>query len=122
MTNVYAFFTRLTDIQRISELYVFLDEKPTSINDGLFELVLPMQSQCRLHYAFRDNPSQSHNNACGLGFCDGHAEMHSLEEVTLFKSPALYQAVGNALDPNFTDEQWLNQHATYPIVATSTSH
>ena len=114
-TTVYAFFVKTADLIRPSQLFVFLDEKPTSINDGLFELILPkVPSSTTIQV--QDNPSQAHNNACGFGFADGHAEIHPWKSPG-FRSPALFQQLVSSTDPTpeFFDQQWLNQHATWPL-------
>jgi prepilin-type N-terminal cleavage/methylation domain-containing protein/prepilin-type processing-associated H-X9-DG protein len=122
LTNIYAYFIKTADLVRPSQLFVFLDEKPTSINDGLFELVLP-GVPTSLTIQIQDNPTQAHNNACGFGFADGHAEIHPWKG-TIFTSPALVSGVTVGYPSlEFNDQQWLNQHATWPLVTGSgTSH
>ena len=73
--NSYAFFLKTADIRHTTQLFVFLDEKASSINDGLFEQILPaVPNASSVHV--QDQPSQVHNNSCGFGFVDGHAEIH----------------------------------------------
>ena len=53
-----------------SDTWVFTDEHPDCIDDGI--LYTP-------NYPFGELleiPGCQHNNGCGLGFADGHAEMH----------------------------------------------
>ena len=51
-----------------AETWLFMDEHPDSINDaGLFP---PHQT------SWIDVPATYHNGACGVGFADGHAEIH----------------------------------------------
>src|ERR1700722_3397736 len=56
-----------------SNLWVFLDENPTSINDGSF-LCDPDQPSFSTEWI--DYPAYYHNNAGGIAFADGHAEIH----------------------------------------------
>src|SRR5690606_38193893 len=56
-----------------SDLWVFIDEHPNSINDAAFAFQMPPN---RISTVFIDVPSKSHNNACGFSFADGHAEIH----------------------------------------------
>ncbi len=48
--------------------WVFLDEHPDSINDGLFNVHLVSDD-------WDDVPASYHNGACGFSFADGHAEI-----------------------------------------------
>jgi prepilin-type N-terminal cleavage/methylation domain-containing protein/prepilin-type processing-associated H-X9-DG protein len=49
-------------------LWLLLDENPYSINDGYF-LDIPNDS------GWVDCPAAYHNEACGISFCDGHAQI-----------------------------------------------
>ncbi len=56
-----------------ANLWVFIDENPTGINDGSFI--------CDPDTAFSewiDYPAYYHNNAGGIAFSDGHAEIHKV--------------------------------------------
>ncbi len=67
-TNYVQFFA-LSAIPRPSEIFVFLDEHPDSINDGYF-----------INRAYKwdwiDLPASYHNGAGSFSFADGHAELH----------------------------------------------
>lgn len=64
----YIQFFRLTDIPQPSEIFVFLDEHPDSINDGYF---------LNQFYAkeWVDLPASYHNGAASFAFADGHAQL-----------------------------------------------
>lgn len=49
-------------------LWLFIDENPWSINDGAFVCTPTLQY-------WVDCPASYHNNAGGLAFCDGHAQI-----------------------------------------------
>jgi len=51
-----------------SGLWLLLDENPYSINDAYF-LAIPTDS------GWVDCPAAYHNGACGISFCDGHAQI-----------------------------------------------
>ena len=55
-----------------SELLVFLDEHPDSINDGYFIATLSGYGGL---YGWCDVPATYHNGACGFAFLDGHSEI-----------------------------------------------
>jgi prepilin-type N-terminal cleavage/methylation domain-containing protein/prepilin-type processing-associated H-X9-DG protein len=52
-----------------SNIAVFFDEHPDSINDGLGVLPVPAQLE------WRDLPASHHGSACGFSFADGHSEI-----------------------------------------------
>ncbi len=101
-----------------SALWVFLDEHPDSINDGLFDLAMPAAPA---DTQFIDMPSSYHNNACPFSFADGHAEYHQwiypgafppiiwqVQEVSL---PVRTQSVAPPDNPDFL---WVAAHTTAP--------
>ena len=51
-------------------LWVFVDEHPDSINDGWLITYWPGGG------GWGDLPASYHAGACGIGFADGHAEIH----------------------------------------------
>ncbi len=57
-----------------SDLWVFVDEHPDSINDGWLIISWHMAG------SWSDLPASYHNGACGFGFADGHAEIHKWHE------------------------------------------
>jgi prepilin-type processing-associated H-X9-DG protein len=53
--------------------WVFLDEHPDGINDGLFGVWMSKQT-------WDDVPASYHNGACGFSFADGHAEIKKWQD------------------------------------------
>lgn len=70
----YLPFQKTTDPKRKgpSEIFVFVDEHPDSINDGWFIVVGRDWGGA---YAWCDFPSTLHNGACGFAFLDGHSQI-----------------------------------------------
>jgi prepilin-type N-terminal cleavage/methylation domain-containing protein len=66
----YATFGKTSDfkVASPSEIWVYVDEDPYSINDAAMAV--------SAEESFIDWPSQMHKCACGFSFADGHAEMH----------------------------------------------
>ncbi|PYM10171.1 MAG: prepilin-type cleavage/methylation domain-containing protein [Verrucomicrobia bacterium] len=64
-------FVKTTDVTAPapSDLWVFVDEHPDSINDGAF-------FNAQNNWEWIDLPGNYHNNACGFAFADGHSEIH----------------------------------------------
>ncbi len=56
-----------------TDLWVFIDESPDSINDGSFAVQMPASSQGTTCI---DMPAKYHGNSCGFSFADGHSEIH----------------------------------------------
>jgi prepilin-type N-terminal cleavage/methylation domain-containing protein/prepilin-type processing-associated H-X9-DG protein len=65
-------YQKVSDIVRPppTMLWVFVDEHPDSINDGWLVNGEPAG------YGWTDLPASYHGGACGMGFADGHAEIH----------------------------------------------
>jgi len=107
-------YLQITDFIRLSpsDGFVFLDERPDSINDGWF--MVDMESYDPNNLAglkVRDLPAIYHNKTTSFTFADGHAESHRwLDGRTL----ALKFARNGQSTPDNQDVLWLMEHATKP--------
>ena len=71
----------------LADLFVLLDEHPDSINDSSIAVNCGNTGN---NAEWIDLPASYHNNACGIAFGDGHAEIHKWRDGrTVF--PVLYQ-------------------------------
>lgn len=61
-------YVKYVELAKPSMIWVFVDEHPDSINDGLFST---FSSKTK----WNDLPASYHNGACGFAFADGHAEI-----------------------------------------------
>jgi prepilin-type processing-associated H-X9-DG protein len=61
------------------QAFIFLDEHPSSINDGYYEMSMDT-------LVWPDMPASRHGFACGFSFADGHAELHKWKNSTTFKA------------------------------------
>jgi prepilin-type N-terminal cleavage/methylation domain-containing protein/prepilin-type processing-associated H-X9-DG protein len=59
-----------------SKTYVLLDERDDSINDGFYAVTMDGFPDRPAQHTIVDYPSSYHNDAGGLWFADGHAEIH----------------------------------------------
>ncbi len=85
-----------------SDAFVFCEENMYSIQDGYLE----MDSH---HGGFPDVPGAYHNNAMGVSFADGHAEIHKWQTSTLLNAKSHNpRVVGGELN---VDWMWFAQHA-----------
>jgi len=65
----YVQFFRLTDIPRPTDIFVFAEEHPDSINDGYF-----LNKFYVTHWI--DLPASEHDSSAPFAFADGHAQLH----------------------------------------------
>ena len=102
-------YSKVSDITQPvpSDLLVFLDEHPDTINDGWFNTELnPNQ--------WGDLPASYHGNACGMGFADGHAATHKWREGSTAQ-PVVKQQHNWINVPTSQDIQWMIQHVSAPL-------
>ena len=65
----YMQFFKITQIPHPSEIFVFLDEHPDSIDDGYF-------INRAYHWQWIDLPASYHNGSTAFSFADGHSALH----------------------------------------------
>jgi prepilin-type N-terminal cleavage/methylation domain-containing protein/prepilin-type processing-associated H-X9-DG protein len=103
--------------------WVYLDEHPDSINDGLFGMHMPPSAQWPLAVSWDDTPASYHNNACGFAFTDGHAEIKKwLDSQTLapIQGPSRPNAWAGVAGQNGTgtssprDSKWMVERTSAP--------
>ncbi|NBR87705.1 MAG: type II secretion system protein [Verrucomicrobia bacterium] len=75
-------FRRATDIRKPSENFVFTQEDPTSIDDGVITSTIDASGNAG-NLSFNNRPAASHAKATTLGFADGHVENHRWNQTTL---------------------------------------
>ena len=76
----YVQFFNITQIPQPTEIFVFLDEHPDSINDGYF---LERDYFSEWH----DLPATYHNGATAFSFADGHSSLHRWTQPTTSRPP-----------------------------------
>ncbi len=105
-------YNKLSDILRPtpSDLWVFVDEHPDSINDGF--IIIGSDNP---NAWVNDLPASYHNHACGFGFADGHAENHKWLEAQTCARVTQIQHGDFPAAPKSRDLQWTLAHATAPV-------
>ena len=88
-----------------SDLWVFVDEHPDSINDGWLIISWQMAN------VWSDLPASYHNGACGFSFADGHAEIHKWREGATCM-PVTKQNYGGTVRAGLVDFPWALQHTS----------
>jgi prepilin-type N-terminal cleavage/methylation domain-containing protein/prepilin-type processing-associated H-X9-DG protein len=102
-----------------SDLFMFLEEHPDSINDGSFAFEMPASS---FTTKWVDVPAKN-GNVCPFGFCDGHVEIHKWLAPGSIPN-VLYQALPKtgfaATGPGGGDPDvlWVCKHGTAPVTGS----
>jgi prepilin-type N-terminal cleavage/methylation domain-containing protein/prepilin-type processing-associated H-X9-DG protein len=104
----YRQFFNSSDLVNPSQIFLFLDEHPDTINDGFF--------MNRLHeYKWGNLPGSFHNGSVSLSFTDGHAEQHRWSVIgpTGTVRPPTRGVLGGSVvaDPK-TDFDWLKERSS----------
>jgi len=75
--TTYRIYKKETDftLPGPSKTWIFVDEHPDGINDGLFGMMMPSATVWPKATVWDDVPASYHNGACGFSFADGHAEV-----------------------------------------------
>ncbi len=98
----YTVFRKQGSIRNPAFTWVTIDENPKTINDGWF-LVRP-----NVPNVWRDIPAAYHNNAGGMSFADGHAEIRKWKDNSVVSQAGSYARK----DPNAKDLDWLIERTT----------
>ena len=103
----YPLFTKSADITSPVNLFVCLDEREDSINDGWFATV-PDQL-----YSIVDFPAFYHGRAAGFSFADGHSEIHKwLVAATMPPINTSGDVASGVVPlPGDRDTWWIAQHS-----------
>jgi prepilin-type N-terminal cleavage/methylation domain-containing protein/prepilin-type processing-associated H-X9-DG protein len=87
-----------------SDVWVFLDEHPDSIDDGIF--FTPTYAVSSLV----EIPGCQHGGACGIAFADGHAEIHKWRGTFSTKPVQYVYTVQVPIPTSDPDIIWLASH------------
>ncbi len=102
----YTLCKQTADIKSPVNMYVMLDEREDSINDGWFA------SDPDTLFQIVDYPASYHGNAGGFSFADGHSEIHKWRDSRTM--PMLVSGQALPLNQNYPGDKdilWLAQHA-----------
>jgi prepilin-type N-terminal cleavage/methylation domain-containing protein/prepilin-type processing-associated H-X9-DG protein len=104
----YMQFFKITQIQQPSDIFVFLDEHPDSIDDGYF---LNRDDADEWQHL----PASYHNGATAFSFADGHSSLHHWQEPSTIYPPLpnaanLPIAIPSSPATATADFDWLTDH------------
>jgi prepilin-type N-terminal cleavage/methylation domain-containing protein len=92
-----------------SELWVFADENPDTVNDGWLHTSMDNPNE------WNDMPGSFHDGACPFNFADGHSALHKWQSPKT--SPRVIYDRIPVEDAGSVDIQWLFRHTTVPLGA-----
>jgi prepilin-type N-terminal cleavage/methylation domain-containing protein len=102
-------YRKQSDITRPapSDLWVFIDENPSTINDGYF-VCAPSSST-----SWTDVPASYHDRIGGIVFGDCHAESKKWTDGAVLGSP-VYVGIPSLQSPTYDDLRWLQTRSSGP--------
>ena len=104
----YKWYKKLSQIMDTSDTWVFIEENPTTINDGAFAVQMTPPGSTTGYNI--DHPATYHAGATGLSFSDGHSSIHKWRSA-LMANPA----ITSSSDPLFLkDVEWFSSVTSVP--------
>ena len=90
-----------------SDVWVFLDEHPDSIDD---EVMYVNPAFTNGTGTFMELPGNDHDGACGISFADSHVELHKWQTATVARRPVIYSTAQRIIATANADLAWLALH------------
>jgi len=118
--TAYWTYSKISLIQRPSEIWVTIDEHPNSINDAGFGVVC-LNATIPAAAKLIDFPANTHGGSAGVSFADGHAEIHKFVSGTIKNAKVnyapnntdwLYPATGATDKSLYRDVTWLAERTS----------
>lgn len=105
----WQYYGKNTSVKRPTDYFVIMDEDDNSINDALLRVDYFATA---VGFRLNDIPAIYHGGSSGIGFADGHSEMHKWKSL---KTPVQGWSDPNNGAPgwgakNTADAQWLLEH------------
>jgi prepilin-type N-terminal cleavage/methylation domain-containing protein/prepilin-type processing-associated H-X9-DG protein len=99
-------FFKSADFGNPSQIFVFIDEHPDTLNDGFF--------MNRLHEEKWGNlPGSYHSGSASLSYADGHAEAHRWQVTDTIRPPRKGAVGGTIAAAPPTDFRWLRDRSSF---------
>lgn len=103
---------RIGDMASPAQTWVLIDERPDSINNAAFSVIMVGRQQ---ETVLRNWPGYFHGNGANLNFADGHSELRKWRDprtVPPAKGRQLLITGDNTSSPNNQDLWWLIERTT----------
>jgi prepilin-type N-terminal cleavage/methylation domain-containing protein len=117
-TGGYKQFIKAADMPSPARIWVTIDEREDSINDGWFAVNMESYDPQRPGgYIIVDYPATYHNRAGGLSFADGHSEIRKWVDgrTAPILRPGQLLPLGQP-SPNNKDVDWLQERTSFKLV------
>ena len=103
----FSQYRNADQIKSPGQIFVLLDERADSINDGCF------MTNPDTRWNTIDTPANYHDGGCTFSFADTHVEIHKWVDprTTPLLEPRKLLPL-NTILPNNADIDWLQQHAS----------
>jgi prepilin-type N-terminal cleavage/methylation domain-containing protein/prepilin-type processing-associated H-X9-DG protein len=103
--NIYRVYRKDGDmaVPGAANLWILMDENPYSINDGFLWEQPSGSASPPTATAWTDVPATYHNNACGISFGDGHAQIRKWTDKYVLAA----KDYGVQAQAPYTDLKWL---------------
>ena len=115
LTAGVRIFARISEMTQPTptDVMVFIEEHDTQLNDGNFVIRMNGYGPPKVpaQYAIGNFPAQYHNDATGMSFADGHAEIHKWRDPRTVPKPTP-PASSNTPSPNNPDAEWFLDHSS----------
>jgi prepilin-type N-terminal cleavage/methylation domain-containing protein len=107
-------YAKGSDIVMPARTFVFIEEHPSSINDGAFANACTgaQPTNAPADAKIIDNPASHHNGACDLSFADGSAQMHQWQGSKIKPPYTSVLPLNVPAGDSWMDIQWLAQNTT----------
>jgi len=112
----YRLFNKTTDINKPSQVFLFLDMREDSVNwSNFLQFMMGYDPYDPGQWSLGDMPGMYHNRAAGFSFADGHSEIKKwIDPRTtppLLPAPQIINVPASAAQNN-PDVYWLMDHST----------
>jgi prepilin-type processing-associated H-X9-DG protein len=105
-TRQQVVYTKLTTIMTPAERWVFIEENPYSINDGMFVCDVADVRD------WMDVPASYHNHGCAISLADGHVQSRIWHDGNVINYHSVVNGNNTPQDPSTGDLAWLQQLST----------
>jgi len=107
--RIYMKTTEIT-LPAPSNVWVFVDENPDSINDAAFAVDM---NDPYPRTVWQDTPANTHGGSCGFAFADGHSENHRWKNPQTLAIRTTYSSRNSTVSqPNNYDIVWVQERTT----------
>lgn len=112
--GTYKIFWKTSDLRHPAKIFLMIDERWESINNGQFSVVMNgLNPYFPNVLDMLSWPGIYHNGASSLNFADGHSESHRWRDSRTLQQSGAIQSWTTTPSPNNPDVTWLQQHATH---------